>query len=250
MVTKLTLDGLKVLVTRPQHQAESLCEAVRAAGGEAIAFPTINILPLEVNLSAVCPLDTYNIIIFVSRNAVSYFDEGLQCSLSQGIVAVAIGSSTAESMRRHGFENVIKPATPAGSERVLELAELQDVEGKQVLIVRGQDGRELLADTLTERGARVTYLEVYQRGLPSPTQIELEQARTAQCIIISSVNSLVNLCQLIGEENIKNKRLIVVSNRIKQYAIRQGFKYIDVAVDASDRALMEQLGKVDKNGRE
>jgi uroporphyrinogen-III synthase len=246
MVTKSSLDGLKVLVTRPHHQAGELCRLVEDAGGEVIAFPTINIVPLAINSSEKHALDKYDIIIFVSRNAVAYFDAQLQASLAQNILAVAIGASTAQHMHKKGFKAVIKPDSPAGSERVLALPELHNVEGKQVLIVRGQDGRELLADRLTERGATVSYLEVYRRALPSPMQQQLDQAKQAECIIISSVNSLENLCQLVGEENFKNKRLIVVSNRIKQYAIGQGFKQIDVAVDASDTALMEQLIKVDK----
>jgi uroporphyrinogen-III synthase len=248
MVAKSSLDGLVVLVTRPQHQAHGLCEMITHAGGEAIAFPTLDILPIEVG--EFTGLDRQDMIIFVSQNAVMYFGDKYKNQLADNVINIAVGASTAQCMQEHGFEYVLQAPAPAGTESLLTMPELTDVAGKQILIVRGQNGRELLADTLTERGAKIRYIEVYQRALPSPTQEMLEQALSAQRIIISSVNSLANLCQLLGKENIKNKHLIVVSNRIKQYAIEQGFKHIDVAEDASDNALMQQIKKVGQtNGR-
>ncbi|MBL1320226.1 MAG: uroporphyrinogen-III synthase [Methylophaga sp.] len=248
MVAKSSLDGLKILVTRPQHQANSLLELIAEAGGEAIAFPTLDIVPLAVGDAG--ELNTQDMIIFVSQNAVTYFDNALKQQLANNILNVAVGASTAKCMQEQGFNDVIQAPSPAGTESLLAMPDLKNVEGKRVLIVRGQDGRELLAETLTARGAKTRYLEVYQRALPAPTQEMVKQALSAQKIIISSVNSLVNLCQLIGEKNVRNKHLIVVSNRIKQYAIGQGFKNIDVADDASDKALMQQIEKVGQtNGR-
>lgn len=239
MAAKSSLDGLKVLVTRPQHQANSLCDLLVDAGGQAIAFPTIDIVPLKTKNEA--DISGQDIIIFVSQNAVIYFDQILKQGLANNIMNVAVGASTAKCMQQQGFNAVLQAPAPAGTESLLSMPELQNVAGKHVLIVRGQDGRELLADTLIERGAITRYIEVYQRALPMPTQEEIQQAMQAECIIIASVNSLVNLCLLIGEQNIKNKHLIVVSNRIKQYAIAQGFEHIDVADDASDKALMQLM---------
>lgn len=248
MVIKFDLDGLKVLVTRPQHQAEFLCDRVTNAGGEAIAFPTIDIVPIVGN--GVEDLNKQDIIIFVSRNAVTYFDNALKQQLANNVLHVAVGASTAICMQEYGFQHVLQAPPPAGTESLLTMPELQNVEGKRVLIVRGQDGRELLAETLTARGAKTSYIEVYQRALPTPSKECVQQALLAECIIIASVNSLVNLCQLIGKENIKNKHLIVVSNRIKQYAIEQGFAHINVAEGADDDALMQQLIEVGyTNGR-
>jgi len=243
MVAKSSLDGLKVLVTRPQHQAHSLCEMIANAGGEVIAFPTLEIVAIGVGEFA--DLDQQDMIIFVSQNAVMYFDSKYKRQLADDVINIAVGASTAKCMQECGFEHVLQAPAPAGTESLLAMPELQDVEGKRVLIVRGQDGRELLAETLTARCAKTSYFEVYQRALPAPTQEIVEQALLAERIIISSVNSLVNLCQLLGAKNIKNTHLIVVSNRIKQYAIEQGFKYIDVAEDASDRALMQRINKVE-----
>ncbi|MEA3242729.1 MAG: uroporphyrinogen-III synthase, partial [Pseudomonadota bacterium] len=39
------LQGVGVLVTRPAHQADSLCELIRQQGGTAIRFPVLEIRP-------------------------------------------------------------------------------------------------------------------------------------------------------------------------------------------------------------
>ena len=79
---------------------------------------------------------------------------------------------------------------------------LGDVRGKRVRIVRGNGGRETLADTLRERGAIVDYLEVYARRLPAYSAGELDtlekrwQSGGIDAVVVMSVQSLRNLERL------------------------------------------------------
>lgn len=250
MVTKPGLDGLKVLVTRPEQQARSLCDSITSAGGVAIALPVLEIVPIlpwhepEINLAE------QDMIIFISRNAVTYFMAGLQTSLTDNVQLVAVGAGTAATMREHGLRVDIQPPPPAGSESLLTMPELNTVQDKNVLIVRGEGGRELLADTLLVRGANINYLEVYRRGLPCPTKQEIEQAKTADCIVITSTAGLDNLCQLIDINQLIPKGLIVMSERIRQYALNLGFQQCAVVADASDAGVMQQVNRMERsNGK-
>ncbi len=238
MARNASLNGLKVLVTRPEHQAQNLCDLINAQGGEAIAFPVISIKPMLVEDKAVSNCD---MIIFVSRNAVSYFVDGSRKKFNESIQCVAIGAGTAKRMIECGLRVDIQAPSPAGSESLLAMPEFQDAVDKQIVIVRGQGGRELLADTLTARGASVQYVEVYQRQIPSPNNDNIEQAKQAGCSIVTSVAGLDNLCQLIKGDTLKNKRLIVISERIKQRALELGFQQIYVADDASDNAIVQKV---------
>jgi uroporphyrinogen-III synthase len=247
MVTKPSLDGLRVLITRPQQQAKDLREMVRNAGGVAILFPVIDIKPIATQNWSNITLTEQDMIIFVSRNAVSFFIAGKQDDLPDHIQLVAVGAATAMCMREHGLRVDIQSPAPAGSESLLAMSALKNVKDKKVLIVRGQGGRELLADTLTARGAKIDYIEIYQRSLPTPSGEQIDQATTADCIMITSVAGLDNLSKLIDGDNLKDKKLIVVSERIRQYAMQAGFQDIVVTDDASDAALMQQLNRMERN---
>ena len=160
MVTKPSLDGLKVLVTRPEQQARSLCDSITSAGGVAIALPVLDIVPILPWHESAFSLAKQDMIIFISRNAVTHFMSGLQTRLADNVQLAAVGAGTAATMREHGLRVDIQPPAPAGSESLLTMPELNTVQDKNVLIVRGDGGRELLADTLLARGANISYLEV------------------------------------------------------------------------------------------
>jgi uroporphyrinogen-III synthase len=246
MMTKSSLDGLKVLVTRPEQQARSLCDSIISAGGFAIAMPVLDIVPILPWHESVLSLAEQDMIIFISRNAVMHFMAGLQTSLAANVQLVAVGAGTASTMHEYGLRVDIQPPPPAGSESLLAMPELNMVQNKNVLIVRGDGGRELLADTLLARGANISYLEVYRRGLPYRSKQEIEQAKTADCIVITSIAGLDNLCQLIDIDQLTPKWLIVMSERIRQYALNLGFQQCAVVADASDAAVMQQVNRMER----
>lgn len=247
MVTKSLLDGLKVLVTRPEQQAAGLCESIIAGGGEAIALPVLDIVPILPWNESELRVAEQDMIIFISRNAVIHFMAGLHICLADNIELVAVGSGTAATMQQYGLRVDIQPLPPGGSESLLAIPELNEVQDKKILIVRGEGGREHLADTLLARGANIRYLEVYRRGLPSRSKMEIEHAKTADCIVITSVAGLDNLCQLIDIDELTSKWLIVMSERIKQYALTLGFQQCVVVTDSSDAAVMQQVNQMERN---
>ena len=162
------LSGLRVLVTRPEHQADDLCRAIEDAGGAAIRYPVLKIVPMqndELRRSA-ASLTAPEIAIFVSRNAVRF---GIEHVPLDNVRLAAIGSATAEAIDAAGRVTDIVPEQRFDSEGLLEMPEMKDVAGKTILIVRGDNGRELLGTTLAGRGAVVEYLPVYRRqSMPVP----------------------------------------------------------------------------------
>lgn len=247
MVVKIALNGLKVLVTRPEPQAQPLCDLITAAGGVAIALPVLDIVPILPWDESKLNLAEQEMIIFVSRNAVILFKANLPTNLADNLQWVAVGPGTAATMDDCGFRVDIQPPPPSGSESLLTMSEFNDVQDKKIVIARGIGGRELLADTLLARGAEVSYLNIYRRGLPDRSTLEIEQAKTADCIVVTSVAGLNNLCQLIDSQYLISKWLIVVSERIRQHALMLGFQRCMVATDADDAAVMQQVNRVERS---
>jgi uroporphyrinogen-III synthase len=170
------LSGIGVLVTRPAHQAHHLCQLIEAQGGSAIVLPALQINPTAdrpAMRAAVGPIDRYHLVIFVSANAVRF--GGDLIAQRRDLRIAAIGKATAHALNVAGHRVSVVPSTGADSESLLASTGLQHMSGQRVLIVRGKGGRELLGDTLRERGAEVVYAEVYEREPAHPSKQAIEQ---------------------------------------------------------------------------
>ncbi len=219
-MTDAPLQGVGVLVTRPRAQAGELIDAIHAAGGSAIRFPVIEIVTLDENLVAAnaASLPAPDIVVFVSRNAVEY---GLRYA-GDGRIAV-IGPATAAAVAAAGHVVDIQPAAGYDSEHLLAEPEMKDVAGTNVRIIRGSEGRELLAGELSARGANVDYLSVYERRLPvvSPELAADLEARWRgggiDVVTIMSVQSLKHLLMLLPKwcrNQLKSTPLVTPSGRV------------------------------------
>lgn len=234
--------GLKVLVTRPAHQAQSLCDRIEQAGGQAIKFPVIEIKPVAGKVWSDIKLPAQSMLIFVSRNAAVYFAAAWQGALAGDTKMIAVGAGTATAMRDAGLRVDGQPEKE-NSEGLLSLLANEDMVGKEVWIVRGIGGRAHLATGLRAMGATVDYIEVYQRMLPNVTEAMCEKALVADCVVVTSVVGLDNLLALLPGVSAQQP-LLVISDRIAQHAIQCGFKQVIVSTGASDEAIILALHEI------
>lgn len=238
-----SLKGCKILVTRPLRQSAGLLELIEQHGGETIKFPVIEITAIDVDHWKEWHPQLTNWLVFVSRNAVEAFMLGYPQRLPATIKLAAAGEGTAQAMRENGLNVDLQPELSNGSEGLLQLPEWQQMVQQQVVIVRGEGGRELMAETLRSRGASISYLEVYRRQLPKVSAELKQQACSANWLMATSANGVTNLLSLLSEScpQIRQKPLLVVSERIKDFAIEQGFKQVHVSLNASDGAIIQRL---------
>ena len=198
------LDGVGVIVTRPQRQAAGLARRLAAVGATPLIWPAIVILPPQDRAAldaAHATLSSYDIAVFVSANAVEY---GVPAAhWPSALRFFAPGPGTAEALAAVGVTGVRIPVTSFDSEGLLALPELEHVDGTRVVIFRGQGGREMLGSTLTQRGAHVDYVSCYRRAAPtSGAQGLLEAMRRgrAHAITLSSAEGIDNLLAAVGIE--------------------------------------------------
>ncbi len=178
----LPLQGIGVLVTRPEQQAMRLCRLLESFGALAVRHPAIRIQAvgsaheLQQRLGK---LDDFNLIIFTSTNAVRFGIALLD--QRQRLTLAAIGRATARALNQAGYGVAVTPAEGFDSESLLSHPSLARVDGSRVLLVKGVGGREVLQDQLIRRGAQVIVAEVYerQRVSHSPATLEAVAARMA-----------------------------------------------------------------------
>ncbi len=251
-----SLAGLRVLVTRPRHQSDGLVSLIEGHGGVAVRFPAIEILPVEdpgmlqAAREAFAALGDGDVTIFVSPNAVEH---GL--ALAGGAAGIhgtvaAVGARTAAALEAAGRTRVLCPAEGASSEALLALPELATaaVTGSRILIVRGEGGRPVLGDTLSKRGARVAYAEVYRRECPGsdPAGVaELGAAGGIDAVVVTSVEGFENLFSALGGASaawLREAGYVVASRRVGEHGRKLGVAEMPlVAAGADDEAMLEAL---------
>jgi uroporphyrinogen-III synthase len=201
------LQGARIVITRPARQSAGLAQQIAALGGKPVIFPAIVILP-PADRSALDraqrDLAQYDYAVFVSANAVEY-GVGDPASWPAHLVALAPGPGTASALAAVGIGQVRIPATAMDSEGLLALPELADVAGKRVVIYRGSSGtagRELLGETLSERGAQIDYVECYRRDKPRGdfgTLTAAWRAGEIDALTLTSSEGLDNLWSLFDD---------------------------------------------------
>lgn len=201
------LAGRRVVVTRPAGQTAHMAALIRAAGGEPVLFPALEILDaedLQPILALIERLDAFDLAIFVSANAVEKALALVQARRAwpAGLRVATVGRGSERALERHGFAEVIAPRERFDSEALLDLPELNNVADKRVVIFRGDGGRELLGDTLAARGAAVEYAECYRRCRPKADiapLLALWERRQLDAFTVTSSEGLANLHDLLGD---------------------------------------------------
>jgi uroporphyrinogen-III synthase len=247
------LGRVGVVVTRPLAQAQRLCDFIEEAGGTTIKFPVLEIRDpkdTETLLTAIDALDSYDLAIFISPNAVGRTMNRVleRRRLPATLQVAAIGGGTARELVRFGAAADICPKRRFDSEAMLELPEMKAVAGKRIVVFRGDGGRELLGQTLRQRGAVVDYVESYQRVRPQTDANPLMSfwARGGiDVFTVTSSQSLHNLFELVGslgQQWLRETPLVVIGKRTADLAARMGLKRPALLADeASDEGIVRKL---------
>ena len=253
-----SLQDIKVLVTRPVQQADNLCVLIESNGGQAVRLPTIDIQQPDEKEKVTQLLDDlskFQIGIFVSRNAVQWTLSlcGDKKDQLQKLTLIATGVTTAEELQQAGVGQPVYAKGQAKSESLLDLSDLQNsvVRNKNIIIFRGQGGRELLASTLRERGAHVEYAEVYKRVCPHYDRSIIDSIWTfdkPDIIVTTSCEALQNLLDMLSsaqKEILLHKQLVTIGTRIVEMAKKIGFKeQILLADETSDIGILNAIKKL------
>jgi len=246
------LDGINILVTRPIQQSVFLAEGIRAMGGNPILLPVLEITDVkDLNplINLISRLDEFDWAIFVSPNAVNKAMQliGKQRILPSHLRFAAVGKGSADALKHYGVNEVLVPVEHFDSEALLQQEQLQNMAGKRVVIFRGNGGRELLGDTLIQRGAFLEYAECYQRRKPDIDTTSLITAWAQgeiHAVIITSSEGLHNLFDIIGklgQQLLKSTPVFTVHERIARTAKELGLGKIVKATSTGDEGLLESL---------
>jgi uroporphyrinogen-III synthase len=231
---------------------------LRQEAARVLAFPVIDIQPVPVGAAQQRLADAvgdYDILLFVSRNAVEGAMRFIDCArlgprLRFGVIGTATRAALSAALDGSGIdlEDCLVAGEPYNSEALLQAQSLQQVAGKRVLILRGQQGRNLLGDELRKRGARVDYAEVYRRVLPDTGPAEFNRLvaeALPTLVILTSAEGMHNLFELVDEAAARTLCAIpwlLISERMRESAMKLGHNAaVLVARNASDDGIRQTI---------
>jgi uroporphyrinogen-III synthase len=250
-----------VVITRPLAQAGPLAARIAACGRAVEVLPLLEILPLPDDgalRAALADLGSYTMVAFVSPNAI----DAAFAHIAQWPAAVrlaVLGEGSRAALAAHGVTaanaTIVSPLDPAhsDSEHLLRSFDLESVRGKRVLIVRGESGRELIADGLRAAGAEVSVIAAYRRAVPrltAPLAATLRRLlERGNDWIITSSEALRGLMALLEEldgqdggrgnavAKMQQQHLIVPHARIAQSAQGLGFTRLTLTGSGDERVV-------------
>lgn len=248
---------LTALVIRPDPACHELVCLLNQAGIKAFGAPLLSFtygkdLPLLSDILSELP--TNSIVVAVSPRAVEYTSKQMEAqgnNWRQDLRYIAVGQKTAEIWQTLCGIKANVP-TQETSEGLLAMKAFSPSKGLHVVILRGNNGRMLLGDAMTEHGAQIRYVETYQQhwnveSLPSlAEQWRMEGVNT---LIVTSSEQLSSLCQTIPIKDLQWLRechILVPSKRIYNQAISLCFKTINCVNSASNHSLFHALHKMHK----
>ena len=247
------MTGWRLLLTRPAEESAALTSVLAEQGVFSSSLPLLDIAPIPTSdtmREVIQGLDRYCAVIVVSKPAARIGIDLLSQYWPQppALKWFSVGAATAQILEDHGLE-VSFPAEGDDSEALLELPLLREAVGQpdpRVLILRGEGGRELLAERLRELGASVEYLELYRRELPQypPAALpERIQAERLNGLVVSSGQGFEHLHQLAGDAwpQLARLPLFVPSPRVAELARAAGAQTVVDCRGASAAALLTAL---------
>jgi uroporphyrinogen-III synthase len=234
-----------VVLTRPQADSERLSEALQNEGFHSRVMPIMTIEAIPTAEQAPAPsLSDDALYIFISANAVRFGLPQLGPALARcsDLTVIAVGNKTRDTLAAEGIQAQV-PARP-DSEGLLAMPALSAPDARDVVIIKGEGGRELLASELTRRGARVTEWACYRRCWPDVDVSGLTDNSAGLIFQASSGEMVSRLAELLaggGQADLFQSSIIVPSDRVAKLATEIGWGQVIRAEDASDDAFIRAL---------
>lgn len=231
-----------LLLTRPRAQAADWLARLQALGVVAQSLPLIEIAPPassdEAEAARAALAAGVDLAVFVSPNAVEQFFAGAQAAWPAGTLAACVGPGSAVALQAAGVPaaQIVQPAPGASLDSEGLWDALQPAtgwQGKRAIFLRGDGGREWLAEQLQAAGASTQAYGVYRRSAPSFEPAE--QARLAEALadpahvvwLFSSAEAVGNLIeQCASGQSWHAHRALATHPRIAQRCAEAGFGHV------------------------
>ena len=242
------MQNCHILITRPEPENTISCERLKLLGAHPVSLPMLKIEAIDgisekaAIRSLVFDINEFNYVIFVSKNAARLACDWLDACwpmLPVGIHWIGIGQGTTQALLDEGVPALSNPGNT--TEALLNWLKPVKMTDQKVLIVRGLGGRTVLGDKLKEKGAKISYLSLYERKKPEYHAQTFFMLPDINLIWVTSGENLSNLSEYVSQYKPEWKTLPILtpSLRVNQQAKEMGWINASCANGADDNSLIK-----------
>ena len=241
------LTGRRVVVTRALEQSQSIVDALREAGAEAILLPLVAFAPAD-NLGELdaCLKNSvrFDWAFFTSQNAFRAVQQrcaALELSLSsvfKDLKIAAVGPATAEAVAAAGLTVSFIARVHTGVGLAEELS--SETQNKRVFLPRSDRANPNLVEVLNLHGWQVTPAVAYKTVSPNSDSSDALESMfhgDADAVLFFSPSAVHHLRDLIGSQRFRDlsqQSIFVAIGPVTENALKaEGVKRILVAVDST-----------------
>ncbi len=257
MMDRNLLRGKRILITRAREQSREFANRLKRFGAEVIELPLIAIVPplsWKAMDRAIAHLTSYDWILFTSANGVTFFfqrmkEKGKNRRVLSGVNIGAIGPATAQSLIKRGLKVDYIPKE-FRAESILKGFKKMEVKGKQILLARAKQARDVLPEGLKKMGAHVDVVEAYRTVKPKGGTTRLKHLlknNGVDVITFTSPSTVHHFVDLLKKEDLK-KRLRgivmacigpVTARTLRTYGLKVHIQPEEYTIPGLTRAIVE-----------
>jgi uroporphyrinogen-III synthase len=212
--TYKTLEGKRIVLTRPPEEAGILLHKLNGSGAQVFLLPFIEFRPPEdfaLLDSAVSHLSEFDWIVFTSQNAVRFFCNRLRelgrvpvdLPVPPRVAVIGAATSSAAAVERLRVD-LVTPGARSGREFVAEFS--PNAQGKKILLPQSDQAGGQVAEGLRAAGAQVTPVVAYRTCMPESLDgAELARIRRdgADVFVFASPSAFRNFARIVGDADLK-----------------------------------------------
>ncbi len=238
-----TINKLSVWSPRPNAKPiEKLSASVSIYG-----LPMLEISPIPLTDEQIEMTLSADALFYVSQYAVTSLFSQISTDKLSDKIHIAIGNKTAETLSAIGIMPSFVTKPPFNSESLLTDSEFQSLDFHHLTLISGQKGRQLLENTLSKQGKKVSRIITYRRdkcNLNREFMIEfintykINSVMLTSCAIVDAVAS--QLKQGIAPD-LWHFPAFALSQRIADYAEKIGFTQVIIVDSANQDALYDKM---------
>jgi uroporphyrinogen-III synthase len=234
---------MRLLVTRPEPDAQRTAETLRAQGHRVVIAPSMRIESIYADLGP----GPWAMVLLTSANAARAIAAHPRIMELAALPVLAVGRQSAEAARGAGFRNV-SSADGAAPDLVRMAVASTLAPRLRVLYLAGQDTSHDLAAELAPHGIEVRTIVVY-RAVPvrrlSGDALEALTARRLDGVLHYSRRSVTALLQAAAAAGVLDRILALahycLSSEIATLLRDAGARRMQIAPRPEESALIELL---------